>query len=106
MALPYSAAVRTWASIAVACLAAFSGCSSGDDERTVATEPATDSRTQPGRSAETSARRPVRLLLLGRFDQPTYITAPRGDRRRFVVEREGTIRVVKGRRILRTPFLD
>ncbi len=106
MPLPYSAAVRTWASIAVACLAAFSGCNGGDDERTVATEPATDSRTQPGTPAETSARRPVRLLLLGRFDQPTYIAAPRGDRRRFVVEREGRIRVVRRGHVLRRPFLD
>jgi hypothetical protein len=36
--------------------------------------------------AQPSARRPVRLLPLGRFDQPTYVTAPRGDARRFVVE--------------------
>ena len=42
----------------------------------------------------------MRLLLLGRFNQPTYITAPRGDSRRFVVEREGTIRVIKGGRVL------
>ena len=48
----------------------------------------------------------MRLLLLGRFDQPTYITAPRGDNRRFVVEREGRIRIVQGGRVLRRPFLD
>jgi glucose/arabinose dehydrogenase len=49
----------------------------------------------------------VRLLLLGRFASPTYLTAPPGDRRRrFVVERAGRIRVVVGRRKLRTPFLD
>jgi glucose/arabinose dehydrogenase len=56
--------------------------------------------------AQPAARRPVRLLPLGRFDQPTYTTAPRGDRRRFVVEREGTIRVVRRGRVLRRPFLD
>jgi len=107
MALPYSARVRAWASIAAVCLAAFAGCDSGDDGRTVATQPATATSAQPAESgAEPAARRPVRLLLLGRFDQPTYITAPRGDSRRFVVEREGTIRVVKGRRVLGTPFLD
>jgi glucose/arabinose dehydrogenase len=49
----------------------------------------------------------VRLLLLGRFDQPTYLTSPPGDRRRrFVVEREGRIRVVRRGRTLRDPFLD
>ena len=48
----------------------------------------------------------MRLLRLGTFDQPTYLTAPRGDRRRFVVEREGTIRIVQGGRVLGRPFLD
>jgi glucose/arabinose dehydrogenase len=56
--------------------------------------------------AQPSARRRVRLLPLGRFDQPTYLTAPRGDRRRFVVEREGRIRVVRRGRVLSRPFLD
>jgi glucose/arabinose dehydrogenase len=106
MALPYSGAVRAWASIAVFCLAAFAGCDSGNEEKTVATEPATETSTQTTAPAEPAARRPVRLLRLGRFDQPTYITAPRGDRRRFVVEREGRIRVLKGGRVLGTPFLD
>src|SRR5215218_3528733 len=106
MALPYSAAVRTLASIGLVCLAAFAGCDSGDDEKTVATKPATDTTTQDTTPAEPAARRPVRLLRLGSFDQPTYITAPRGDSRRFVVEREGRIRVLKGGRALGTPFLD
>jgi glucose/arabinose dehydrogenase len=49
----------------------------------------------------------VRLLRLGTFDQPTYLTAPPGDRtRRFVTERKGRVRLVVGRRKLRTPFLD
>src|SRR5215212_6688981 len=106
MALPYSGEVRIWASIAVACLAAFAGCESDDADETVATQPATATQTEPASDAEPAARRPVRLLLLGRFDQPTYITSPRGDSRRFVVEREGRIRIVKGRRVLGTPFLD
>ena len=106
MALPYSDRVRIWASIAVACLAAFAGCDCGDDGQTVATQPDRNTGAQTAPAAEPAARRPVRLLLLGRFDQPTYITAPRGDSRRFVVEREGRIRVVKGRRVLGTPFLD
>jgi glucose/arabinose dehydrogenase len=106
MALPYSGAVRALASIGVVCLAAFAGCDSGDGDRTVATQPATEASTGTAAPAEPTARRPVRLLRLGRFDQPTYITAPRGDSRRFVVEREGRIRVLKGGRVLGTPFLD
>jgi glucose/arabinose dehydrogenase len=43
---------------------------------------------------------------LGRFQQPTYVTAPRGDRRLFVVERTGRIWIVVDGRRLRRPFLD
>ncbi len=58
-----------------------------------------------GDEAGASAR-PVRLLRLGNFDEPTYLAAPRGDSRRFVVERGGRILVVKGGRTLAQPFLD
>jgi glucose/arabinose dehydrogenase len=58
-----------------------------------------------GDEGEASAR-PVRLLRLGNFDEPTYLTAPPGDSRRFVVERGGRILIVKGGRTLRQPFLD
>jgi glucose/arabinose dehydrogenase len=85
-------------------LLAFAGCTDDGGERTEATKPATPAVQQP--PAEPAQRRPVRLLRLGRFDQPTYLTAPRGDRRRFVVEREGRIRVVQRGRILGRPFLD
>jgi glucose/arabinose dehydrogenase len=72
-------------------------------------EPAATGRTSsvPADEGSTAAaRRPVRLLRLGSFDAPTYITAPRGDKRRFVVQRPGSIVVVKGRRQLDQPFLD
>ena len=87
------------------------GCSGADDEeatgataRPAATERAT---TGERKAAPAAARGPVRLLLLGRFDAPTYVAAPQGERRRrFVVERAGRIRVVRGRRVLPEPFLD
>jgi glucose/arabinose dehydrogenase len=72
----------------------------------MATKSAAAPDQQASPPAQPSQRRPVRLLLLGRFDQPTYVTAPPGDRRRFVVEREGRIRVVRRGRVLREPFLD
>ncbi len=54
-----------------------------------------------------ASRPAVKLLLLGRFRAPTYLTAPPGDRsRRFVVERAGRIRVVRDGRPLGEPFLD
>jgi glucose/arabinose dehydrogenase len=95
-------------------LSALAGCSSDDDDTTRAV-PGGEARTsqertateEPGGSAQAPARRrPMRLLLLGRFDSPTYIAAPRGDRRRFVVQRAGSIVIVRGRRQLATPFLD
>ena len=84
----------------------LAGCSSGDDG-TERAEPAATVTSRPSDSQPRAAqRRPVRLLALGRFDQPTYLTAPRGDSRRFVVQRDGQIVIVRGRRKLGTPFLD
>jgi glucose/arabinose dehydrogenase len=49
----------------------------------------------------------LRLVSIGRFDHPLYVTAPPGDRRRiFVVEQTGRIRVVRGGKTLPAPFLD
>jgi len=89
-------------------LALFGGCDGDNSDQPMATRPATTAAPddQAAAPAEPSRRRPVRLLPLGRFDEPTYVTAPPGDRRRFVVEREGRIRVVQSGRVLRRPFLD
>jgi glucose/arabinose dehydrogenase len=83
---------------------AMVGCDLGGDDDTqagpVAREPSETTSTDAAR------RGPVRLLRVGNFDAPTYLTALRGDSRRFVVERDGTIVIVNGRRKLRQPFLD
>jgi glucose/arabinose dehydrogenase len=94
--------------IVLALLAAFAGCNEGEAEETMATKPASTAERdeQPSTPAQPSQRGRVRLLLLGRFNEPTYLTAPRGDARRFVVEREGRIRIVQRGRVLRRPFLD
>ena len=85
-------------------LASLSGCDSGDGDQ----ERAEPAKEQPSASGTTTAaaRGPVRLLKLGSFDSPTYITQPRGDPRRFVVQRGGTIVVLNGRKKLSQPFLD
>jgi glucose/sorbosone dehydrogenase len=53
------------------------------------------------------ARAQVRLLPFGSFAAPTFVTAPPGDTHRiFVVERGGTVRIVRDGATLATPFLD
>lgn len=55
----------------------------------------------------TTATSAPRLLRIGTFTMPDYVTAPPGDRRRvFVVEQAGRIVVVRGGRKLAQPFLD
>jgi glucose/arabinose dehydrogenase len=57
--------------------------------------------------ATTAAGGGVKLVKVGSFDQPLYVTAPPDDRRRiFVVGQAGRIEVVRGGRTLPTPFLD
>jgi Glucose / Sorbosone dehydrogenase len=63
-----------------------------------------DSAAGPGAAA---ARAGARLVRVGSFDSPLYVTAPPGDRRRlFVVEQTGRIRVLVGGKRRATPFLD
>ena len=86
------------------------GCGGGGDHATArptptATEPAATATPAP---AATPAARPgLRLQRIGTFDDPVYVTAPPGDRRRvFVVEQGGVVRIVRGGRKLARPFLN
>ena len=97
--------------VALAVIAPLATSCSSDEEDVERSAPADQPpavRTaEGGDHGSAAARRPVRLLLLGRFDEPTYLAAPSGERRlRFVVEREGRIRVLRGHRVLEQPFLD
>jgi glucose/arabinose dehydrogenase len=94
--------------IVLGLVAVLVGCNEGDAEETMATKPATGATQEerPAAPAEPAGGGRVRLLQLGRFEEPTYLTAPRGDRRRFVVERAGRIRIVQRGRVLSRPFLD
>jgi glucose/arabinose dehydrogenase len=66
----------------------------------VSSVPATPSPTR------TLLSGPPRLALVARFASPTYVTAPPGDPRLFVVEQAGRIRVVRDGRTLPAPYLD
>ena len=49
----------------------------------------------------------VRLIRVGTFVEPVYVTAPGGDTSRvFVVERGGRVRLIVGNQLLPQPYLD
>jgi glucose/arabinose dehydrogenase len=52
------------------------------------------------------AARGVKLTRIGTFSAPTYVAQAPGDRRLFVVEQGGRIRVLRGGHVLARPFLD
>jgi len=58
-------------------------------------------------AAPADAARKYPMQIVGSFDRPTYATTPpKGDKRLFVVERGGAIRVVRHGKILKRPFLN
>jgi glucose/arabinose dehydrogenase len=93
-------------------VAALVACGSDPDEpsattQTGATASTDDGSTGSSAAGRTAAGRGVRLVKIGDFEAPLYVTAPPGDRRRvFVVEQAGRIMVVRGGKQLPTPFLD
>jgi glucose/arabinose dehydrogenase len=82
------------------------GGGGGDGDAPTAASTGATSTTSPQAKAA-QARRGVRLVTVGRFDTPLYVTSPPGDNRRLmVVEQPGRIMVVRGGRTLPQPFLD
>ncbi len=97
------------AAVIAICALTLLACGSADDDgraaRSAGTGTAGD-RATPGGEAQLAASA-VRLVPVGRFNGPLYVTAPPGDRRRvMVVEQRGVIRVLRGGRRLSRPFLD
>ncbi len=91
--------------VAIAVLAA---CGSDDSDADAMAAPATETAAR----GETARARPaaadgVKLVGIGTFDSPVHVAAPPADTRRvFVVEQDGTIRVVTGGKRVARPFLD
>jgi glucose/arabinose dehydrogenase len=84
--------------------AACGGSAGGETTSAAATASSESGAASP--AAGTSARG-VRLVKIGDFASPLYVTAPPGDTRRvFVVEQAGRIMVVRGGKRLAQPFLD
>jgi glucose/arabinose dehydrogenase len=84
-------------------------CGGGDGSGTTTSTAATPAptATSTDTAAQPAASRGVRLVKVGSFDQPLYVTAsPKDARRVFVVQQGGRIVVVRGGKPLPTPFLD
>lgn len=96
--------------VAVLLAVALVACGGGSDGATAETTGAASgaaAATTPTTATGAVARRGVKLVQVGSFDQPLYVTAPPADKRRiFVVSQNGTIWVVRGGRKLPAPFLD
>src|SRR4051812_23064337 len=103
------------AALAVLVAAAVAACGSGG-RASGSTATAGDTTTTTGGSASTAttpsartaqARRGIRLVRIGGFNAPVYVTQPPGETRRlFVVEQGGRIVIVRSGRRLAQPFLD
>ncbi len=83
------------------------GSDGGSAARATPTATTPQATAEPTATATPAQRRGVRLVRIGTFDAPVFVTAPRGDRRvQFVVEQGGRIMVVRNGRKLPSPFLD
>jgi glucose/arabinose dehydrogenase len=98
------------AALVLAACGSDSGTDRADGSTAEPGSPTTTESTSTSTTAEArpaQARRGIRLVKIGDFSAPLYVTAPPGDRRRvFVVEQGGRIMVVRGGRTLSRPFLD
>ena len=96
--------------VAAALLAACgSDSNAGKADTTTNATASTNDDTGGSSPAEgrAAAGRGVRLVKVGDFQAPLYLTAPPGDKRRlFIVEQAGEIVVVRGGKPLAQPFLD
>jgi glucose/arabinose dehydrogenase len=107
--------MRRAAPVLLAVALGLAACGSGDDgsgdgrEAAPADGGRTDAPAQDGDDPRGGTERPrgVRLVEVGRFDAPLFVTSAPGDRRRlYVVEQGGRVMVVRDGRTLRRPFLD
>lgn len=97
--------------VGVVTLALTTLAACGDPERaTIAPPPpppvVEPDTSRPGEPPPLVFRTLTLELVATGFAQPLYLTAPQGDGRLFVVERRGTVRVLKNGVTLVEPFLD
>jgi len=103
--------LRLCAALVLVVAALSAACGSDANPSSAATGEATAGGSaasgSPAEGTTRSTGRGVRLVKIGDFSSPLYVTAPPNDRRRvFVVEQAGRIVVVRAGRQLPQPFLD
>ncbi len=82
------------------------GACGSDGDGGASTTQAAAAAPAPAKQARAAASG-VKLVKVGSLHAPVYLTAPKGDKRRlYVVEQDGTIRVIRGGKRLAAPFLD
>jgi glucose/arabinose dehydrogenase len=90
----------------LAVVAAIAGCNGDESEPPARVEGTLAAETVEEEPVRPAATKP-RLSRVGDFDQPTFVTAPPGDRSRvFVTEQPGRIRVLVNRKLRSRAFLD
>jgi len=92
--------------MAILCALALTPTAAGcgdqrDDGERGAAPPATASTLPTG-----AGRGPLRLLEIGEFEQPLYVTQAPGSDDLYVVEKTGGVRIVRDGEVLEQPFLD
>ena len=97
--------------LVAAALVAACGSDSNAENASTSTNATASTNDDTGSASPAEGRaaagRGVRLVKVGDFQSPLYVTAPPGDRRRiFVVEQAGQIVVVRGGKTVAKPFLD
>jgi glucose/arabinose dehydrogenase len=97
--------------LAGAALAAACGSDSNSENAATNTNATASTNDDTGGSSPAEGRaaagRGVRLVKVGDFEGPLYVTSPPGDKRRiFVVEQAGRIMIVRGGKPVAQPFLD
>lgn len=107
---------RALAATAV-CLVLLAGCTASEEPQDQTTIPAEETSAPTDTSAaiqtptaavESPAARPARprLVRVGRFDEPVYVSSPPGDKRIFVVEQGGRVVELAEGKAREPAFLD
>ena len=82
----------------VLAVGAVAGCGNGGGEA--------DPETEASQEATGGGGGGVRLVKIGDFEQPLYVTQPEGSEELYVVEQTGRVRVVRDGETLSEPFID